>query len=382
MTCDLLVVGGGVFGLWAARHALEAGLSVRLVEARRVGAGASGGVLGALTAHAPDRWDEKKQFQLEALAALPREIERLEAETGLAAGYRRCGRVMPIRTPAFAAQVERRRLGALSHWAPFDERFVYERRDFEAEDPRCAGWLAEDAAPEGVVFDGLAARIDPRRYLAALRAAVEARAEITEGVACRGFEAEVALLSDGTRLKAGRIVVAAGFESFALHPALGPLGAAEGGVKGRAALFDLAGVEDRPLLFEDGIYAAPHAGGRVAVGSTDEKGWAAGGEDPFEAGRSTQGDLAFLDRAAALCPPLRGLEPQEIWAGVRPKARSRDPVLGPVDEAGRIWIAGGGFKIGLGIAHRLAAALVDRMTGASAPTRAPTRFWAETQLAR
>jgi len=41
-SCDLLIVGGGFMGLNAARHAARAGLSVRVLDARRIGEGASG----------------------------------------------------------------------------------------------------------------------------------------------------------------------------------------------------------------------------------------------------------------------------------------------------------------------------------------------------
>jgi len=41
-SCDLLIVGGGFMGLNAARHAARAGLSVWVVDARRIGEGASG----------------------------------------------------------------------------------------------------------------------------------------------------------------------------------------------------------------------------------------------------------------------------------------------------------------------------------------------------
>lgn len=386
MSTDVLVVGAGVFGLWVARCAAKAGLRVVLIESRRVGAGASGGVLGALTAHAPDRWDDKKEFQLQALAELPRLITELEAETGLSAGYRRCGRVMPIRSAAFAEQVERRREGAKRHWAALDAGFTYQRvasQDAGAE-PILGAWLAPDAAPQGYVLDALAARIAPRAYLAALDAALASNGAVERriGVGYRGWDGDAALLSDGSRLLAGRVVIAAGFESFAMHPALAALGAPDGGVKGRAALFRLPGYEGRPLIYDDGIYVAPHADGMIAVGSTDEKDWAAPGEDAFGAGRRATGDETFVARAAALCSPLAGRAPDEIWAGVRPKARSRDPLIGPVDEGERLWIAGGGFKIGLGVAHRLAAALVDRMTGAASPTLAPQRFWAEEQIAK
>ena len=377
MATDLLVVGGGVFGLWTARRAVEAGMSVRLVEARRIGAGASGGVLGALTAHAPDRWDEKKEFQLRALAELPGEVARLEEETGRSCGYRRTGRVMPIRSDAFAAQVERRREGALKHWAPHDPSFVYERRAFDAVAPALAGWLDPHAAPKGVVFDGLAARIAPRAYLASLQASLQGSADVAEGTRFLRMERGAALLDNGDRVAAGHVALAAGFEVFALHPELTPLGAPRGGVKGRSARFRLPGFEDRALLYEDGTYVAPHDDGSVAVGSTDEKDWAGPDADPFEEGRKADGDDAFLTRAAALCPALNGVTPLERWAGVRPKARSRAPLIGPVEDSGRLWVAGGGFKIGFGVAHRLAASLVERIAGSGEGRSAPDRFWTD-----
>src|SRR5688572_4898556 len=40
--CDLLIVGGGFMGLNAARHAARAGQRVRLIDAGRIGEGASG----------------------------------------------------------------------------------------------------------------------------------------------------------------------------------------------------------------------------------------------------------------------------------------------------------------------------------------------------
>ena len=67
---DLLVIGGGVFGLTVARAARQAGMSVRVIEAARPGAGASGGPVGALTPHAPTRWRPMMAFQFQALLSL------------------------------------------------------------------------------------------------------------------------------------------------------------------------------------------------------------------------------------------------------------------------------------------------------------------------
>ncbi|MGB7286840.1 MAG: FAD-dependent oxidoreductase, partial [Salaquimonas sp.] len=83
---DLIVVGGGIFGLWAARHAIKRGERVLVLEKREIGAGASGGFLGALMPHMPDNWEAKKQLQFAALSSMPAAIARLEAETGIDCG--------------------------------------------------------------------------------------------------------------------------------------------------------------------------------------------------------------------------------------------------------------------------------------------------------
>ncbi|MEO1293831.1 MAG: FAD-dependent oxidoreductase, partial [Pseudomonadota bacterium] len=151
-TVDVAVVGGGIVGLWVAKRAVEAGLSVALIEANRIGAGASATPLGALTAHIPDRWNAKKQYQYDALTALPETVAALEAQTGASVGYCRAGRIMPIRSDAFLTQVHQRREQAARHWAAPAPGFVYEARDSASE----ADWL--DGA-EAIVWDSLAARI-------------------------------------------------------------------------------------------------------------------------------------------------------------------------------------------------------------------------------
>ena len=76
-------------GLWAAVHAERLGIETLLIDSGRIGGGASGGLLGALMPHMPDKWNAKKQFQFDALLSLETEIAALEAATGLSAGYRR-----------------------------------------------------------------------------------------------------------------------------------------------------------------------------------------------------------------------------------------------------------------------------------------------------
>ena len=49
----------------------------------------------------------------------------------------------------------------------------------------------------------------------------------------------------------------------------------------------------------------------------------------------------------------------ERWAGLRPRARSRAPMLGPWPGRPGHFIANGGFKIGFGMAPKVATTMAD-----------------------
>ncbi|MCV3738152.1 FAD-binding oxidoreductase [Rhizobium sp. TRM96647] len=365
---DVLVIGGGVMGLWAALMAARAGLSVLVTERHRVGAGASGGLLGALMPHLPDRWNAKKQFQLEALVSLEDEISTLEAATGLSAGYRRCGRVIPLAGPHHRERALKHSRDATAAWDVSGRTFSFDVHDRAP----AASWPAGEAAASGVVLDSLAARVSPRGLLALLRAALEAMPQVrlAEGVDIVRLDpvARAARCADGTDIAFGHVMVCAGVAGFELLTALEPrmlprpLGVA---VKGQAALFAAVLDPDLPILFDNGIYVVPHDGGYCAVGSTSE--------DAFGDAASTDGLLDdVIERAQRIAPVLRQASLVERWAGLRPKAIGRDPMAGLHPEFPSVAVLGGGFKISFGIAHELARAVVKQIDGGSAGELPPS----------
>jgi glycine/D-amino acid oxidase-like deaminating enzyme len=355
---DLLVVGGGVMGLWTALYAARSGRSVTLVEKRRIGSGASGGVLGALMAHLPDRWNAKKGFQFEALVSLEAEIAALEAETGLSAGYRRSGRLIPLPKPHNRDLALRTANEALSVWQTPDRSFAFEVLD-TAPVP---GWPAPAVMAHGVVYDRLAARLAPRALVTALKAALGQRANVTirEGVRVASLDpdAAIARLDDGTDLSFGHCVLAAGVEAFDLlasfsQPVARPFGSA---VKGQAALLRSSVDPALPVIFADGLYVVPHEDGLVAVGSTSENDFA----EPY----GTDGLLdALIDRARLTAPVLADAPVVERWAGLRPRAIGREPMVGRHPDHARVSLMAGGFKVSFGIAHRLARQVLNEIEG-------------------
>ncbi|UWQ21277.1 FAD-binding oxidoreductase [Jannaschia sp. W003] len=319
---EVTVRGAGVAGLSAAFACARRGAKVRVVDPRGVGAGASGGVVGALAPHVPENWNPKKAFQLESLLMSADWWAAVAEIGGGDPGYARDGRLQPVPDEAARERAEERARGAEALWQGR------------------ATWRVE-TSPEGwgpgtalAIRDSLSGRLHPERACHALADAIRAlggevvpegedRGAVIHATGWRGLEA--------LRNEAGR-----------------PAGA---GIKGQAAVLGL----DRrglPQLFADGLHVVPHADGTVAVGSTSER--------AFDGEATTDAALDdVVTRARAAVPALRDAPVLRRWAGVRPRARSRAPMLGAWPGRAGHFVHNGGFKIGFGVAPLCAELLAD-----------------------
>ena len=342
MASDVTVMGGGIFGLACAWEMTRRGARVRLVERDRIGAGASGGVVGALAPHAPERWTPLKAFQLDSLLAQQAFWAEVAAAGGVDPGYARTGRLQPVADAEALARAEARAEEAAQRWGAAAVWRVIpaaEAGDWAPASP--TGWL---------VHDTLSARLSPSRACAALAAALRARgAEVVEGGGAPGpgpvlwatGAAGLAALSEATGRAAGR------------------------GVKGQAALLALDR-SDAPQLYADGLHVVPHADGTVAVGSTTERDFA----DPTAIDAQLD---AVIARARAAVPALADAPVVARWAGLRPRARSRAPMLGAWPGRPGHFIANGGFKIGFGVAPGVARLMADLVLEGRDAIPAPMR---------
>jgi glycine/D-amino acid oxidase-like deaminating enzyme len=321
---DLTVHGAGIFGLSIAWAAVRRGARVRVIDPGGIGAGASGGVVGALSPHVPEGWNDKKAFQLDSLLMAADWWARAEAAAGLSSGYARTGRLQPLADMGAVDLARQRGQGAAALW--------HGHAVWQVE-PAPPGW--GPLSPTGlVVRDTLSARIAPRAALAVLASAVRAR----------GGEVLAAGDAAGPQVWA---TGAAGLAdlSRALRQDMGT------GQKGQALLL-AHDAPDAPQIFADGLHIVPHADGTVAVGSTSERTW----DDP----QTTDDQLDRLHtRAVAACPALAGAPVVARWAGLRPRSASRQPLLGPWPGRPGHFVANGGFKIGFGMAPKLAEMMAD-----------------------
>lgn len=322
---DVTVRGGGIFGLSIAWACLQRGARVRVIETSAWGAGSSGGLVGALSPHVPETWNPKKAFQLDSLLMAADWWAGVEAASDRLSGYARLGRLQPLLDERAVEAARRREAEAAELWQGKAEWRVILATGAAWEPQTPTGWL---------IHDTLSARLSPRMGLAALVTALKARgAELVLG---DGVETGAVIHATGA---AGLAELSQAFDA--------PVGS---GVKGQALSlrFD---ARDRPQLFVDGLHIVPHADGTVAIGSTSETGWTHDGPD-------TQLD-ALLAKATAAVPALAKAEVTDRWAGIRPKAASRAPVLGAWPDRPGHFVANGGFKIGFGMAPKVAEVMAD-----------------------
>ncbi|WP_316862496.1 FAD-dependent oxidoreductase [uncultured Cohaesibacter sp.] len=365
---DCLIIGGGVFGLSIARACLGQGLRVLLVDKQEIGHGASYGLLGALLPHMSERWNEKKEFQFNALKELSNVRDELESEVGISIGYDRCGRVVPLDTANLRERHEVRSKEAEHLWHGAETGYFH--RVYPQDGPD--GWLNPALCAEGYAFDNFSARANPRAYCEAAKASVIKRGgrllEKNEVVAIKdlGEGAEVTL-STGEVLSAGIVVVAAGYSSFPMVETLTGMDDLGKGVKGQALIAKVGQKPHVPILYDRTIYVVPHDDGICAIGSTTEEEW----DD--ENSTDERCDEIWA-RAKNLCPMLEGAEILQRWAGIRPKAAKRDPMIGFIPGSTSVFVATGGFKIGFGLAHAIAQVCMERIAGITPTISLPHNF--------
>ncbi|EEB83518.1 NAD(P)/FAD-dependent oxidoreductase [Roseobacter sp. GAI101] len=324
---EITIRGAGIFGLSVAWACAQRGASVQVIDPNGPASGSSGGIVGALAPHVPENWNAKKAFQLDSLLMAEAFWRDVETAGGGVSGYARKGRLQPIADDAGLALAQRRAETAQALWQG--------NATWQVVQATGAPW--EPQSPSGrLIHDTLSALIHPRMACAALVQALRPKGvHVTPESPDRG----AVLWATGV---AGLEQMTAGHSRMVGN-----------GVKGQAALLahDARGL---PQLFAGGVHVIPHGDGTVAIGSTSER--------DYDTPDQTDAQLdAVIAAARAAVPALAQAQVIDRWAGVRPRSRSRAPMLGAWPGKPGHFIANGGFKIGFGMAPKVAQVMADLM---------------------
>lgn len=362
---DVTIRGAGIFGLSCAWACVLRGARVRVIDPYGPGAGSSGGLVGALAPHVPENWNDKKAFQLDSLLMAKSWWAQIEAASNLPSGYGRLGRVQPLNDARAVDLARGREITARALWG--------DAARWQVTDIPSALGTALGEALGGALSDGLGAKLLEADGVNGhhLGDAVAPTGDLTP-VSPTGYyvfdtlsarmhpRLACASLAEAVQVRGGEIVTSGALEGAVIHATglagLEEMGAEAGrmigvGVKGQAALLDFD-ARGQPQVFAGGVHVVPHADGTTAIGSTSER-------DYTDHDR-VDGQLNDVITAARhAVPALADALVIERWAGVRPRARSRAPMLGAYPGRAGHFIANGGFKIGFGMAPKVGQVMAD-----------------------
>jgi glycine oxidase len=329
---DVVVIGAGVIGCAVARELARRGATVRLFEARTVGAGATQASAGILAPYIEGH-DRGCLFDLgvRSLAMYDEFVRELSAESELAVEYRRCG-TLEVATDQPSVARLRAATAADGALAWLDAEAA--RRDEPALAESIEGAVL--AADHGYV--NVPTLMDALAW-AALRhgVQVEAAHRVT---AIRADSHGVAVnTEDGTSWSAGHVVIAAGSWANSLNLA-GAASSAVRPVRGQLLRLQWRGAPLRHIVWGPDCYVVPWQNGTILVGATVE-------EVGFDERTTAAGVRDLLDAVCELLPETWRATFIEARVGLRPATPDGLPFLGPSSESDRIVYATGHFRNGI-----------------------------------
>ena len=355
---DVVVVGAGLVGTMTALALTEAGARVALIEAAFPGGGSSGAAMGhivamddspeqlALCAHSRRRWGQlattlPPSGEMDRCGTLWIAANDEELETGRA------------RAVAYAAQqviaevVDARRLYQLEpHLRPGLAGGLLVPGDAVCYPPAIARALTEQVAASGAVMH--------------------------HRTRVQSIGPHTVTTSDGLKLTADAIVVAAGVASPDLVPGL-PIVPR----KGHLVITDRHPDIVRHQLVELGYMQSAHTFGAASVAFNVQPrrtGQLLIGSSRELVGLNSQinHDLlgAMLRRATSFIPALAQVRALRSWVGFRPATADKLPLIGPWPAIAGVWIAAGHEGLGITMSTGTADLIVAGILGREPPVDA------------
>jgi glycine/D-amino acid oxidase-like deaminating enzyme len=364
---DLVIVGAGIVGSACAAECARHGLKVLVLDRGSVGSGTTAAGMG----HIVVMDDSEAQF---ALTSYSRTLwGRLVDELPPEVEYDRCGTLWIAADAEEMAEVRRKE----KHYSERGVRVeVLDGAQVAAAEPNLRPGLVGGlrVPDDAVLYPPCAARF-------LLDQAAKHGAEMQTGVAVQSLLPEGGVvLSNGTRIAAGRSVSATGPWSPALTPGL-PVRKRKGHLViterypgfVHHQLVELGYLKSAHCVSRDSVAfnIQPRKTGQVLIGSSRQ----------YDA-ETTDVDQPILDRmlnrALEYLPRLGQLSSIRTWTGHRAATPDKLPLIGPSVDHERIWLATGheglGITTSLGTGHLLATMLLDQPSEIPAAPYSPARF--------
>lgn len=337
---DVIVIGGGSVGCSIAYYLSYAGIRTLLLERDRLAAGASGVAAGMLAPQVEAPFDDPFfDLTLRGRGDHPSLAAELLEDVGLDVECRTTGILRVAQDEAERVDLQRRlrwqaARGLRVEWVEPSQLGNYDPLLSGVTGRLLAGglWLPDEG------------QVRSSRLVQALAAAsVKRGATISEGTWAIGLEREGSRIT-GVRtpsgvLRAHTVVLAAGVWSADLGQSIG-LNLPVSPVKGQILSLRAINRPPRHVIWSDHCYLVPRVDGEVILGATQEDG-------NYDR-RPTVAGLGALTEAVLEFLPAAGQYTVEgMWAGLRPAAPDRYPIIGRAPGYDNLILATAHYRNGI-----------------------------------
>jgi glycine oxidase len=357
------IVGAGIVGCAIAYELASRGASVRVLDSRSVGRGATQAAAGILAPHIEGHSEELLRLAVRSLGLYDDFVARLRADVAAPFEYERCGTLQvaynAIEAAALTEMAGRLGEASVSH-------ALLNGQDAELLEPALASHLVAALLVPGHGYVAPDALNQALAEAASRHGATFAagRVEVVHG----GPDQAAVVVGPDT-VRSDAVVVAGG--SWA------------------SALADTAAVPVRPIrgqllhlkasrrvasrvIWGERCYVVPWSDGSVLVGATVE-------DAGFDETATASGVRRLLDAALELVPELDQATFGSVRVGLRPMTGDELPAVGASSTKPRVFYAIGHYRSGVLLAPLTAALIADLvLDGVERPeltlTR-PSRLW-------
>ena len=346
---DVIIIGAGVIGCATAWELARRGVSVRVFDARSIGAGATQASAGVLAPYTEaEEGSPLFEMSVRSLGMYDRFAQDVAADSGIAIEYRRVGSLEVAIDDESAERLRQQVLASSSgvlRWL--------DAESVRAEQPTLA-------PVRGGVLVPVHGYVDAPVLTEALAwAAMQHDAQIETGrrvehVAAGDGHVTVTT-AEGAAWTAETLVVAAG--SWSSDRAFGAISAAESiyPIRGQLVRLALPGLPLSRIIWGPDCYIVPRAKGLVLVGATVE-------DVGFDERTTAAGVRDLLEAACELLPELWRASFVDARVGLRPATASGLPVIERAPAHSNVIYATGHFRNGVLLAPLTAQLVADLVT--------------------
>jgi glycine oxidase len=333
---DVVLVGGGIIGCAIAFFLAKAGVRPLVLERDQVGAEASSGAAGLLTAQAhSDEADLLFDLKLRSRALYATLAVELRDRTDIDIEYRTLGHLVPALSEEQQDAVGRRVAWQASRGLPAVRLTAREARELEpglTAEVKGAGWFPEDHHVNNTSVT---------QALASATMRLGGRIVVDSAVVelLRAGDRVTGVRTAQETIAAGTVVLCAGAWSRDFEASAGlPLPILP--AKGQIVVARLEKPALRHVVYGEAGYAIPRATGEHILGSTVEY-------VGFDKRVTLEGLTRIMAGITTMVPSLQRAEMAASWGCLRPAAPDGLPLLGRVPGRQDLVVATGHFRNGI-----------------------------------